>query len=97
MAIILSIFTLLDIRTMILKTRVFDLYTRNYRNLSELAQAMEMSVSQVYRVKQGKRGVNQAFIVGALTAFPEYKFDDLFFVAQGGSEDDRQERASRHN
>jgi len=33
---------------MILKTKVFDLYANNYRNLSELAEAMEISVSQVY-------------------------------------------------
>jgi len=69
----------LDIRTMILKTRVFDLYTRNYRNLSELARAMDISVSQVYRVLEGKRNINRKFIIGAVRAFPGYKFDDLFY------------------
>lgn len=73
------IFTRLDIRTMILKTRVFDLYTRNYRNLSELARAMDISVSQVYRVLEGKRNINRKFIIGAVRAFPGYKFDDLFY------------------
>ena len=66
---------------MILKTRVFDLYPRNYGNLSELAQAMELSVSQVYRVLQGKRNINRKFIIGAVKAFPGYKFDDLFYFA----------------
>lgn len=64
---------------MILKTRVFDLYPRNYSNLTELAQAMEISVSQVYRVLEGKRSINRAFIIGAVKAFPGCKFDDLFY------------------
>lgn len=64
---------------MILKTKVFDLYVNNYRNLSELAEAMEISVSQVYRVLEGKRNINRKFIIGAMKAFPGYKFDDLFY------------------
>ncbi len=63
------------------KTRVFDLGYRNYGNLSELAQAMGISVSQIYRVKEGKRGINQKFIVGAIKAFPERRLDDLFYLA----------------
>ena len=65
--------------TVILKTRVFHLYAWNYRNLSELAKAMEISVSQVYRVLEGKRNINRKFIIGAMKAFPGYKFDDLFY------------------
>ena len=64
---------------MILKTRVFTLCVSNYRNLSELAGAMEISVSQVYRVLEGKRNINRKFIIGAMKAFPGYKFDDLFY------------------
>jgi predicted transcriptional regulator len=64
---------------MILKTRVFDLYVGRYRNLSELAKAMEISVSQIYRVLEGKRNINRKFIIGAIKAFPGYKFDDLFY------------------
>ena len=63
------------------KTRVFDLGYQSYRNLSELAQAMGISVSQVYRVREGKRGINQSFIVGAIKAFPERRLDDLFYLA----------------
>ncbi len=66
---------------MLLKTRVFELCNGKCRNLSELAEAMEISVSQVYRVREGKRHINQKFIVGAIKAFPEYKFDDLFYFA----------------
>jgi len=64
---------------MLLKTRVFDLYHRNYKSLSELAEAMGISVSQVYRVLEGKRNINRKFIIGAMQAFPGYKFDDLFY------------------
>jgi predicted transcriptional regulator len=64
---------------MLLKTRVFDLYIGRYRNLSELAKAMDISVSQIYRVLEGKRNINRKFIIGAIKAFPGYKFDDLFY------------------
>lgn len=64
---------------MIVKTRIFELSTSDYKNLSDLAQAMGISVSQVYRVRKGKRQINQKFIIGAVKAFPGYKFDDLFY------------------
>ncbi len=65
---------------MIIRTRVFQLCDGNYRNLSELAQAMELSVSQVYRVREGKRSINQKFIVGAKIAFPNHTLDELFYL-----------------
>jgi hypothetical protein len=64
---------------MLLKTRVFDLCPGRYKNLSELAGAMEISVSQVYRVLEGKRNINCKFIIGAIKAFPGHSFDDLFY------------------
>lgn len=64
---------------MLLKTRVFDLCPGRYNNLSELAQAMGISVSQVYRVQEGKRNINCKFIIGAIKAFPGYSFDELFY------------------
>ena len=66
---------------MIVRTRVFDFCGREYRNLSHLAQVMGISVSQVYRVREGKRQINQKFIIGAAKAFPSYKLDDLFYLA----------------
>ncbi len=66
---------------MIVKTRVFELGNNGYRNLSELAQAMGISVSQIYRVREGKRHINQKFIVGAIKAFPSYGLNDLFYLA----------------
>ena len=73
---------------MILKTRVFDLYTKRYKNLSELAKTMEISQSQVYRVREGKRNINRKFIIGAIKAFPGYKLDNLFYFAQDESQSD---------
>ena len=66
---------------MIVKTRIFELPSNGYKNLSELARAMRISVSQIYRVREGKRHINQKFIVGAIKAFPRYTLDDLFYLA----------------
>lgn len=65
---------------MIVKTRIFEFSNNGYKNLSELAQAMEISVSQIYRVREGKRPINQRFIVGAIKALPNYSLDDLFYL-----------------
>lgn len=65
---------------MIIRTRIFDLCNANYRSLSELAHAMDLSVSQVYRVREGKRSINQKFVIGAKKAFPNYGLDDLFYL-----------------
>jgi hypothetical protein len=72
-----------------LKTRVFELYNGKYPNLSELAHSMRIHPAQVYRVREGKRNINQKFIIGAVKAFPGYKFDDLFYVSGGGQDDFR--------
>ncbi len=64
---------------MIIRTRVFELAYNRYANLSDLARAMGLSVSQVYRVKEGKRSINHKFIIGAKRAFPESRLDDLFY------------------
>jgi len=73
---------------MIVKTRIFELCNGRYRSLSELAGSMGISVSQVYRVRDGKRHINQKFIVGAVKAFPDRRLDELFYLARG-SEDGR--------
>jgi len=65
---------------MLVKTRIFELCNEEYRNLSELAKTMGISVSQIYRVRGGKRYINQKFIVGAIKAFPNHKLDDLFYL-----------------
>ena len=63
-----------------LKTKVFELYPRYYGSLSQLAHAMGMSVSQISRVRNGKRRINEAFLLGALSAFPQFSFSDLFYL-----------------
>jgi len=71
-----------------LKTRAFELCSEKYTSLPHLARTMGISVSQIYRVRQGKRKINATFIIGAVQAFPGYKLDDLFYVtAEGGSDD----------
>ena len=62
-------------------TRLFDIFNGEYATLSELAQAMGISVSQVYRVHQGKCRINEKFIIGAIKAFPERKIGNLFYIA----------------
>jgi transcriptional regulator with XRE-family HTH domain len=77
---------------MIVRTRIFELRNGNYGNLSELAQAMGISVSQIYRIRQGKRNINQKFIVGAIKAFPRYKLGELFYLAPESLEMSFQEK-----
>jgi len=67
-----------------LKTRFFELRNAKYANLSELAEAMGITSSQIYRVRLGKRSINHKFIIGAVKAFPGYKLDDLFYVVPEG-------------
>lgn len=66
---------------MIVKTRLFDMGYRKFRNLSEMAKAMGISVSQIYRVREGTRSINQSFIIGAMKAFPDRRLDDLFYLS----------------
>ena len=66
---------------MIIRTRIFELCNGEYRNLSEVAQVMGISVSQIYRVREGKRSINQKFIIGAAKAFPGRKLEELFYLA----------------
>ena len=43
---------------------------------------MGMSVSQICRVRSGKRNINETFIIGALNAFPQFSFGELFYLGQ---------------
>ncbi len=67
-----------------LETRIFEYVNGKYGSLSELAQVMGISASQIYRVRQGKRRINEKFIVGAIKAFPEYELSALFFAREEG-------------
>ena len=74
---------------MIIQTRVFEMARIKFRNLSDLARAMDLSISQVYRVREGKRGINEKFIIGAKKAFPESRLDDLFYFNSDKSSHNR--------
>ena len=76
---------------MIIKTRIFDKCDGKYGNLSEMARAMGLSVSQVYRVREGKRSINHKFIIGAKIAFPEYRMEELFYFESDGPYNDLSE------
>ena len=84
---------------MIIKTRVFEMANSRYQNLTDLAKAMGLSVSQVYRVREGKRGINEKFIIGAKKAFPECRLDELFYFNSGQSSGELAEASvtSRYN
>lgn len=71
-----------------LKTGVFKLYKEKYRSLTELARVMGISGGYIYKVRQGKRNINQKFIIGAIKAFPGYKLDDLFYVTPQEGQND---------
>ena len=84
---------------MIVKTRIFEFCSWEYKNLAELAQAMDISVSQIYRVREGKRHINQKFIIGAISAFPSSKLDDLFYLdpEMPTVNNNRHQRAATHS
>ena len=66
---------------MALHTKVFEAMKGQYNTLSELAEAMGISVAQVSRVRSGKANPGQKFISGAFKAFPHRSFGELFFYA----------------
>jgi len=70
-----------------LKTKVFDVCNGEYRNLPELARAMGISASQIYRVRRGKCHINEKFIIAAIGAFPNHRLDELFYLAPEGSQE----------
>lgn len=71
-----------------LETRVFEVYNVRYTNLHEVAQAMGMNPRQIYRVRQGKCGISEKFIIRALRAFPGYALNDLFYVVPDGGKNE---------
>ena len=48
-----------------LKTRAFALGNGRYHNLSQMAQAMGISTSHIYRVRRGERRISEKFIMRA--------------------------------
>ncbi|HUV57064.1 MAG TPA: hypothetical protein VMV84_07515 [Dehalococcoidales bacterium] len=77
---------------MLIRTKIFELCDNTYHNLSELAKAMGISASQIYRVREGKRRINEKFIIGAIRAFPESKLEELFYLAPESTEEQPAEK-----
>jgi len=42
---------------------------------------MEISQSEISRVRAGKQQINQQFVIGAIKAFPEHSLDELFYFS----------------
>ncbi len=63
-----------------LKKSAFQKYQQKH-NLGEskCAKKMNISPSQLWKVKEGIHSPGVSFIAGALEVFPEASFDDLFF------------------
>ncbi len=64
---------------MVLRTLIFELCAGKYGGLPELARAMEVPAPQIDGVRQGKRDIDEKFIIGAIKAFPEYGIGHLFY------------------
>lgn len=80
------------ITVMLIRTRIFELRASNYNNLPEMAKAMGISVSQIYRVREGKRHINEKFIIGAIRAFPDRKLEELFYLTPESTEEQPAEK-----
>ncbi|MCD6300404.1 MAG: helix-turn-helix transcriptional regulator [Dehalococcoidales bacterium] len=80
------------VTVMLIRTKIFELRDDTYHNLSELAKAMGISVSQIYRVRKGKRRINEKFIIGAIRAFPDRKLEELFYLAPESTEEQPAEK-----
>jgi len=59
---------------------------------------MGISISQIYRVRQGKRRINEKFVIGAINAFPNFRFDELFYLEPASLSGDAESSSviSRH-
>jgi len=66
---------------MIIRTTIFGICRAEKRSLIKVARAMGISVSQIYRVREGKRPISQKFIIGAVRAFPQRRLDELFYLS----------------
>ncbi len=64
-----------------LKRSEFEAYQELYGlGESECAIRMDISPSQLWKVKKGIHDPGEGFIAGALSLFAEASFDDLFFL-----------------
>lgn len=52
---------------------------------SEMAENLNVSRSQLWRIKTGSSAVGQAFIMKFKNKYPDESFDDYFFIENGAS------------
>ncbi len=62
------------------ETKIFTIYHKDYKSLSELSLAMEIPMSQINQVLEGSSQIGRAFIIGGHKAFPDLNFGDLFYL-----------------
>lgn len=48
--------------------------------MCELSLIAGVSLSQIYRIRQGKRQISGNFVARVLSALPDFKFEDLFYI-----------------
>ena len=53
----------------------------------------DAALKTLYRVREGKRPINQKFIDGAVKALPNYSLDDLFYLVPESPTDTNNELA----
>lgn len=68
--------------TVKLNIKAFEENQNKYKLKEEgkCAERMEISPSQLWKVKMGIHDPGKDFIAGALKAFPNTSFDELFFL-----------------
>lgn len=68
--------------TVKLNVKAFEEQQSKYKLIEEskCAKKMELSSSQLWKVKMGIHDPGKDFIAGALKAFPSTSFDELFFL-----------------
>ena len=68
--------------TVKLNIKAFEANQSKYKLNEEgkCAEEMEISPSQLWKVKTGIHDPGKDFIAGALKAFPSVSFDELFFL-----------------
>lgn len=62
-----------------LRTRVFDLATARGWDQRRLAKAMGLSDTTLSKIQHGHRTMGRRFMEGALRAFPDLGWNDLFW------------------
>lgn len=62
------------------RTRIFEIARERGLSDAELSRRMRLSPALISRVRSGERQIGGLFIRGALRAFPDLRFDDIFSV-----------------